>query len=383
MNGDRSATPGKVVLMHVFPTFDLGGAQVRTLNLMVGLGRGFRHLVAAADGRAGAAAGVEDGVDFELCEAPPKAGTAETAWGYRRLLLRWKPDLLLTYNWGAIEAAMGALLGTGVPFLHCEDGFGADEAQGLKRRRVWTRRLILRGAAAVVVPSRTLERIALEQYRLPSRTVRYIPNGVDTVRFAPQSNPAAKAALGIPPEAEVVGTVGHLRPEKNLGLLIESFAGLKDRNARLLIAGGGGCLEQLRAAAERQGCQGRVVFAGLLSDPAPAYAAMDVFALSSDTEQMPVALLEAMACGLPAVCTDVGDCGWMLGDAAVLTPPGDAAALTAALKRLLEDEGLRKRLGAQNRASCERRFSRNDMIESYRKLYLWAAGRGPAPEELE
>lgn len=381
---DNGANRGPVTLLHVFPTFDLGGAQVRTLDLMLSLGSGFRHLVAAADGRTGAAANVAGHVDFRLCRAPAKGGTPATALGYRQLLRQLRPDLLLTYNWGAIEAAMGARLLTGIPFVHGEDGFGADEAGGLKQRRIWTRAVVLRGARGVVVPSKTLERIALEEYRLPREKVLYIPNGVDTERFAPRRDEAARAAFGLPADAKVVGTVGHLRPEKNLGLLIESFARLNDRAARLLIAGGGGCLEELRAAAGRHGCAERVIFAGMMSDPAPAYAAMDVFALSSNTEQMPVALLEAMACGLPAVCTDVGDCGWMLGaeSGQFVVPAGDAGALTAALARLLASEDLRERTGKANRAACAGRFSRSEMIESYRRLYLWAAGRGPVPEEL-
>lgn len=372
----------RLKLWHLFSTFAPGGPQVRTVQIVNALGDEFSHVFSAMDGVMEAASRIQAGAPYETVAAPRCGSTVQQVAAIRGLLLEMQPDLLLTYNWGTIEAAMGAQLLTGIPFVHAEDGFGKDEAPGLKKRRVWTRAMVLRGAAAVVVPSRTLQRIALEQYMLPRKKVIYIPNGVDPARFVPCGNPGAKVAFGIPPDARVIGTVGHLRPEKNLGLLIESFAGLEDRDARLLIAGGGACLDELRVAAARHGCSKRVVFTDMMSDPLPAYAAMDVFALSSDTEQMPVALLEAMACGLPAVCTNVGDCGWMLGEAAVLTPPGDPAALTAALNRLLADEDLRKQLGAENRASCEHRFSQNEMIERYRRLYLWAAGRGPAPEEM-
>jgi glycosyltransferase involved in cell wall biosynthesis len=372
----------QVRLLHVFPTFDLGGAQVRTVDLMASLGPGFSHQVAALDGHTAAAERVAPEVEFRLTAAPERANALSSCIRLRRMLLRVKPDLLLTYNWGAIEAAIGARLNTGIPFLHAEDGFGTDEALGLKARRVWTRRVVLRGAAGVVVPSRKLERIALEQYRLPREKVVYIPNGVDTDQFAPRQDAGAKAAFGIDPAAPVIGTVGHLRSEKRLTLLIEAVARLRDAGARLLIVGGGPGLSELQAKAAHWGCAERVVFAGMLADTAPAYAAMDVFAMSSATEQMPIALLEAMASGLPAVCTDVGDCAYMMEQERppFIVPPGDAGALAGALDRLLGDEELRRETGRANRLIAEKRFSRDEMIERYRELYLWVAGRGPAPE---
>lgn len=372
-------------VLHVFSTFAPGGPQVRTVDLMHCLGPSFTHVVAAMDGVTTAAARISGEVQFKLIEAPPAGGTVSRALAARHLLLKTRPELVITYNWGAIEAAMGARLGTGIPLLHAEDGFGADESSGLKPRRVWTRRLVLRGAAGVVVPSRTLERIALEQYRLPRDKVIYIANGVDTERFAPRAGGAAKQALGIDEAVPVIGTVGHLRPEKNLVLLVEAFARLERKDARLLIAGGGPCGLELQAAAGRLGCAGRVVFTGMLADTTAVYEAMDVFALSSDTEQMPVALLEAMASGLPAVCTDVGDCAAMLeaGAPPFIVPAGDAGALAAALDCLLGDAALRSRAGEANRRRAVTAYSRAEMIARYRRLYLETAGRKTAGEDLQ
>lgn len=369
-------------LLHVFPTFDSGGAQMRTVELMARLGRGFRHSVMALEGGTGIAALIPPQVDFRIEPAPPRQGSLRRASSLRGILNRLRPDLLLTYNWGSIDAAIAARLCAGIPFLHAEDGFGADEAHGLKARRVWTRRLVLPGAKAVVVPSRTLEKIALESYALGRARVRYIPNGIDLDRFQPGSSPEARDRFGIPHNAFVVGTVGHLRPEKNLSLLIEAAARTGRPELRLLIAGGGACEPQLRAAAQQAGIADRVVFTGPVADPAPVYAAMDVFALSSATEQMPVALLEAMACGLPAVCTNVGDCAMMLAryDAPFIVPPGDAAALAAALILMLDTAELRREAASTNRRLVEARFSTGAMVDRYRQLYMWAAGRGPSPE---
>jgi glycosyltransferase involved in cell wall biosynthesis len=102
---------------------------------------------------------------------------------------------------------------------------------------------------------------------------------------------------------------------------------------------------------------------------------MDVFAMSSATEQMPVALVEAMACALPAVCTDVGDCAEMLGtrDWPFIVPPGDLEQMTRALQRLVSDAGVRAETGAANRVRCVERYSRDFMIQRYREMYHAAA----------
>jgi glycosyltransferase involved in cell wall biosynthesis len=108
-----------------------------------------------------------------------------------------------------------------------------------------------------------------------------------------------------------------------------------------------------------------------MHDPAPCLAAFDVFALSSASEQMPLALLEAMASGLPAVCTDVGDCREMLGGggAPAVVPPGDEAAYAAALAALAARAELRAALGAANRARCVERYPADRMVRAYASLY--------------
>lgn len=371
-------------ILHVFPTFEPGGIQARAVDLMNELGDGFLHLVAAMDGVTTMVSRVRPGVGLETVEAPVKAGSYATARSAAKLIAACRPDLVATYNWGTIETAMAAVLFSSCPVLHAEDGFGPDEASQLARRRVWTRRVVLRGAKGVVVPSRTMERIALERYRLPRRKVIYLPNGVDTMRFAPSRSAAARERFGLPPAGVVVGAVGHLRPEKNLELLLAAFAQIGDESTRLLVVGDGPCRAGLEARAAELGLGRRAVFAGMLSDTTEAYAAMDIFAMSSATEQMPVALLEAMACGLPAVLTDVGDCAVMVARHAmpVIVPAGDTSALAAALETMIASPELRDESGRSNRSLCQARYDRSTMLERYRQLYRWAAGRGPAPEHL-
>ena len=146
-------------LFHLFSTFDPGGPEVRTAELIARLPEGeFEHRILAMDGRWGCrervpAERVREWVD------PPGGGGLAAALRLGRLLAARRPDLVLTYNWGAMEAVLGARLRR-LPLLHHEDGFGPDEVKAQKNRRVWARRLLLRRARGVVVPSRGLARIA-------------------------------------------------------------------------------------------------------------------------------------------------------------------------------------------------------------------------------
>ncbi|MCU0867060.1 MAG: glycosyltransferase family 4 protein [Planctomycetes bacterium] len=351
--------------VHVFATFGAGGPQIRATQLLAHLGPDFCHVVLAMDGRTEAKAQLPPGIDVQFAEPPPRGGFLATMRTLRRRLRELQPDLVLTYNWGAIEAAAAAVRER-LPLVHHEDGFGPDEAQQRARRRNWIRRLVLR-RTPVIVPSAVLQRIALHEWKLRPQRVHLLPNGVDLRRFAP--GPAVTAP--------VVGTIGGLRPEKDHDNLLTAVARL-GADVRVRIVGGGALLEPLRQRAQALGLGERVTFVGPVRDTAPHYHELAVFVLSSRTEQMPIAMLEAMASGLPVVATDVGDVRGMLPGSATacVVPKEDPAALAAALRPLLTDAALRARLGADNRAVAEQRYELASCYERFAAVYR-AACRSP------
>ncbi|MFQ3623034.1 MAG: glycosyltransferase [Acetobacteraceae bacterium] len=356
------------LLLHVFPTFAVGGAQVRFAALANLWGGRFRHAVVALDGRTDCLERLSPGAPVAVLPSPVTAGQGPGRFlAIRRFLSDLAPALLVTSNWGAIEWAAANLLPPRLPHLHTEDGFGPDEAHGQMPRRVWFRRLVLRGST-LALPSLTLRRIAEESWRLPPARLHYIANGLDLSRFA-AAGPLP--ALAIPGEGPVIGTVARLRAEKNLGRLIEACARLRERGLafRLLIVGDGPEEDSLRRRARALGLADRTLFAGHHPDPAPLYRAMDVLALSSDTEQMPFSVLEAMASSLPVASTEVGDVRAMVAAAnAPFVAGRDAASLAGSLARLLEDEPLRRSLGAANRAKAEAEYDERVMAERYAAL---------------
>jgi len=356
------ADPGTpLLLLHVFSTFAVGGPQARFVALAQAFGPRYRHAVLAMDGNLASAGRLADGLDVR-CDAAlvTKGATLRNVRHFRRSLREIAPDALVTYNWGAIEWAM-ANIPRLARHVHVEDGFGPEERPRQLPRRVLTRRVVL-ARSTVVVPSRTLRRIATEVWRLDPARVLYLPNGVDLARFAGTHNAG---------DEPVIGTVAALRAEKNLTRLLHAFRRVIDAMpARLVIVGDGPERGRLALLAGDLGLGDRVRFVGHLDDPAPAYRDFDVFALSSDTEQMPLSVIEAMASGLPVATTDVGDVATMLAaeNRAFVTPLDDAA-LAAAIVALARDTKLRTRLGRANRAKAEAEFAEAAMVASWQSVF--------------
>lgn len=357
-------------VLHVFSTFAPGGPQVRTARLLSELDRSWRHSIVALDGCTDARVLLDPATKAEVVPAPPRAGTPRTALALMRLFRRLRPDLLLTYNFGALDALVASRIAGPRAVVHHEDGFRPDEVEGFKRRREWARRALLPGTKAVIVPSFTLEAIARERWHLREGHVRRIANGIRLAGFpARDGNPARRAELGIPEDAVVVGYVGHLRGEKNPVRLVQAMA---DVPAQLLMLGDGPERARVEDAVRELGLAGRVHLVGHRQDPGPDYRVMDVFAISSDTEQMPVALLEAMASALPVASTDVGDVRRILPEegARFVVPAGDEpGALARALSALAVDVELQRRLGRANRARVEREYSFERMVAAFRAVY--------------
>ena len=207
--------------------------------------------------------------------------------------------------------------------------------------------------------------------------MRHIANGVDAAALASQ----ARQPLGLRrrPDERLFGTLAGLRPEKNLDRLLRITALLPDLTPwRLVIAGEGAQRAQLEAHARELGLAERVVFTGFVERPGSMLGELDVYLLTSDTEQMPISVLEAMALGLPVLATDVGDLWLMLPptsrDACVFRRD-EEPAFAERLAALLASPEERQRLGALNRERAAG-FSLEAMVVRYDELLrgLIAAG---------
>jgi glycosyltransferase involved in cell wall biosynthesis len=355
-------------VLHVLPGFGVGGIQVRLTRVINALGLRFRHTIVSLNGDVSCRGRLDPALDVAVEDGTPGGNLLVRLGISARRIRAAAPDVLATYNWGAIEWAMANQLLAGRQHYHFEDGFGPDEIDRPLRRRGMLRRLVLTGADAVVVPSHTLERIAVGRWRLPASRVVYLPNGVDLDAFS-DTNPTTPLFLRRDDEL-VIGTVAPLRPEKNLGRLLAAFARIEVPSARLIIAGDGSERPILEAFAGALGIADRVLFLGAVRESQRALKLFDIFTLSSDTEQMPMTVLEAMAAALPIAAVDVGDIKHMVapGNRTFIVPRNEAALATA-ITDLITDAGRRHALGRLNRVHVGSKYPFARMVAGYTRLF--------------
>lgn len=238
-------------------------------------------------------------------------------------------------------------------------------------------RLLVRVTDVVVAISPAIRQQLLETYRI-GRAAQYrvIPLGFDLQAFAAidaAARDAARAALAIPDAVPVIATVGRLTAIKQHDVFLDTVARLADRHPDLvaLVAGDGELRDHLQARAARQGLASHVRWLGWRRDLVTIYAATDVFLLTSRNEGTPVAIIEAMASGVPAVSTDVGGVRDVIDSGAVglLAPPADATALAAAIERLLTDSAARRAMGDRARARVLDRFGIARLVAEIATLY--------------
>lgn len=372
-----------VRILHAHSTFSLGGKEARAVRLMNAFGDAAEHVVLSGmPDQLSARDALDPAVKVEFpSDAPSLTGRP----GLRRLfrLSRYMKefDLLLTYNWGAFDAVMARYLFGGPPLVHHEDGFNQDEAQELKTVRNLYRRLGLSAAHRLVVPSRQLEAIARTAWNQPPHRVDRIANGIPVARFAAAPADDVIAGLQRAPKGIVIGTVAGLRPVKNLPRLVRAFAAMRNTSARLVIVGEGPERDAIVAEARARGVADRVHLPGFLADPARYVGRFDIFTLSSNSEQFPISLVEAMAAGRPVVATGVGDVAEIVSEEnrPLIVQPNDEAGFTAALDRLAESAEVRESLGRANRAKAAADYDERAMIARYAELYGEAIG---APRAL-
>lgn len=368
-----------VRILHAHSTFALGGKEARAVRLMNAFGDAAEHVILSAvpDGLSARAA-IAPGIRAEFpADAPSLTGppTPRRLWRLSRYMRGF--DLVLSYNWGSFDAVMANQMFGGAPLVHHEDGFNEDEIDKLKSRRNLYRRLGLPGAFRLVVPSARLEKIARNAWgQTPARIVR-IANGVPVARFAGPPEAGAIPGFERKPGEVVIGAVAGLRKVKNLPRLVRAFAAMANRDARLVIVGAGPESERIAAEARSRGVAARLLMPGFLGDPARWIGHFDIFALSSDSEQFPISLIEAMAAGLPAVATAVGDVPSIVADdnRPLIVEAEDEQAFAAALDSLTERPDLRRAIGTANRERAAAEFDEKTMIARYGRLYGEAIGR--------
>ena len=357
-------------LLHVFPSFDVGGAQIRFAQLARLHGLRYRHSIVSLNGVVDMAGRLPAGITIRVIPGEfKKTSPLEGAAIARRILRSERPDVLVSYNWGAMDWCLAHWMNPACVHVHIEDGFGPEEVDARLLRRNLLRRVVLSArATTLVVPSHKLQMIARDEWKIARSRIQYLPNGIDCDRFSPKGGARSGSV--------VIGTVATLRREKNIGRLIELFSLAARTRApgtlRLLIVGDGPERSSLESRARKSPAAEFISFAGARNDPETFLAQMDIFALTSDTEQMPLSVLEAMAMGLPVVSFAVGDLPFMVSPinvGMVSISPSDGKSFVQSIEMLADDASLRIEMGESNRKRAVAEYDEEVMATRYANLF--------------
>lgn len=367
-------------ILHLHSSFDLGGKESRAVRLMNAFGNRAKHvIVSGVPDALGARDAIASGIRYEIAQNPPPLTGRPSVARYEAIArFMGRFDLVLTYNWGAIDGVMARRVFSKnmPPVIHHEDGFNADEAWRLNPVRNMYRRLALPAAHALVVPSHRLDRVARSIWKQPAHRVHRISNGIDVATYGKKPDPRALPGFKRLPGHVVVGTMAGLRTVKDLPMLVRAIGGMKTRT-QLVIVGDGPEREAIQDTVENMALEKTVLLPGFVPDPHRYVGLFDIFALSSKSEQQPIAVMEAMAAGLPVVAPPVGDVRDMVAPENLdyIAPNWDPVHLRDQIERLASHPQARRQVGNANRIRAQALFDEDTMIAAYAALYAGAVGR--------
>jgi glycosyltransferase involved in cell wall biosynthesis len=369
----------RIALLKFVTIFEVGGTEGQVATLAEGLdpARFDLHLAALQPG--GGLRGRMAGVAREVADYPignlyGRRALAERV-RFARRLRHERIEIVHAYNFYPNVFALPAARLARVPLVLASIRDTGAYLTPIQQR---LHREVCRLADGIVVNADAIRRWLVAQ-GYDARKITVIPNGVDVERFGRVADGVRlRHELGVPVDARLVAMVARLSRVKGPEHFLDAAAAIAPRHpdVRFLVVGDTACAEpayagELRAHARRIGLGDRVVFTGLRHDVPELLSAAAVSVLPSLSEGLSNTVLESMAAGVPVVATSVGGTAEAVEDGVtgLLVPPGDGAALTRAILRVLGDRALAMRLGGAARARATERFSNDAMIRATERLY--------------
>jgi len=296
------------------------------------------------------------------------------------ILRQHRIDVAHCHNWGGlVDTVLAAKLARMTPVLHTQHGldYGFGHAPDHLRNRLRTvvKALACQGVSKVATVSHEVAQMVTREWHVAPSRVAVVHNGVRVPPLEEGIEVRARfrRELGIEDADTLIGTVAVFRPVKDLITMLEAMAIIvkESPRAKLVLMGAGPQKEELEEAVARLGLQSVVHFPGFRRDATQLLPALDVFVLSSLSEGISLALLEAMAAGVPSVATSVGGTVEILQQpgCGLLVPPRSPRELANAIQSLMSDAERRRELSVGGRRRVEDAFSLRRMVKAYEALY--------------
>lgn len=376
------------VVVHILDQLHVGGMETVAVNFIERTARRYDHCVICLSAQ-GPMADRLDALGIPARFLGKKPGKDLMAYvRLRKMLHKMRPDIVHTYNIGAIDTALCARLAGVRHVVHAEHGRDASDPHGRNRKYRWLRRLLSPAINVFVAVSEDLSEWLARDIGIPRNKVRLIYNGVDTEQYRPGNREAAILPAGFaPPGSAIIGSVGRLDPVKAYDVLLQAFARVCESapapGPRLILVGDGPERVALEARAQELGVASRVWFAGARDDVPRLLPALDVYVCSSIAEGIALTIIEAMASGLPVIATRVGGNPELVvpEQTGSLVPASDPDALAQALELSLAQPELLRAQGSAGRKRAQTHFSIDAMIAGYCTVYDALSGTAPAAVE--
>ena len=288
-----------------------------------------------------------------------------------KILREWRPDIVHSHMIHANLLARVTRLFYKIPVL-------ISTAHSIDEGGRW-REIAYRLTDSLADLTTNVSQAAVERYirvgAAPKDKIIFVPNGIDTSRFKPDRDTGwrLRNELGID-NYFVWLAVGRFEAAKDYPNMLQAFKMVVDKkqDTLLLLAGQGSLLEETRKLANELDLEDKVRFLGVRRDVPDLMNAADAYVMSSAWEGMPMVLLEAEACGLPVVATDVGGNSEVIlnNKSGYIVPPGDSEALAAAMMKMMSlPEAERRAMGRAGRAHIEANYSLERVVDQWEELY--------------
>jgi sugar transferase (PEP-CTERM/EpsH1 system associated) len=368
----------RIKLLHVLDSLSIGGMERVVIDIANGLDPAvFAQTVCCISRKGEAAHLLPEGT---ACIDLGKGANADHLMPLKiaRVIREKQPQIIHTQSWSGIDTAIAMLFERGPRLVHSEHGRNLPYIHFEPLIRKVARRCLYHRADAVFAVSSEVRDFYCRETGFPVDLMRVIPNGIDPRRIdeSAGSNGRVRRELGICDDDFVIGTVARLDQTKDTMTLTRAFTQLyrsrQEPKLKLLVVGDGEKKVEIQNYVNEQRLSNRVIFTGLRHDVPRLLGAMDLFALSSLSEGIPITVLEAMCASLPVVATNVGALPELVeeGVTGFLVEPKDIPALAERFSRLYQRRELARDFGLTGRRKVEREFRLEQMLKRYADLYL-------------
>ena len=362
--------PGKTRVLYLSHAFMVGGAEEMVLNLVRHLPSRFEPAVACIHEAGPIGEEIRrTGVPFSVMGLTPGLSRPFDVLHLRNALQALAPTIVHTFLLtGSLYGRFAAMM-TGVPIV-----IGTEVNIYEKKRPLHARfeRWLMKGTDAVVASAESVKEHYVAQVGADPEKVEVIYNAVDWAQLqTSMTRDEFRASVGVPGGVPMAGIIARLTEQKAHRVLFEAMAQPELSALHLIVVGDGELRDDLRSRAESFGIHGRVHFLGARRDLGNILAAIDIFAMPSYWEGLPLSMVLAMGAGLPVVASRVAGIPEVVKDevTGLLVDPGNRAQLARALARLMQDQSLRARLGEAAKAFVLPRFGIDGYVASIAGLY--------------